>query len=90
MVNKTYHEGGTDLRPPQLHAAAEGGKEPRTHTCPRGAGRGDHRVDDASDEHRLAELVAARDDALLQQRHDLHPRTRAHPAAQRSALNTGE
>ena len=33
-----------------------------------------HCVHDARDVHRLAQLVAAADDALLQQRHDLRPR----------------
>ena len=40
-------------------------------TCAGGAGGGHHRIDNPSDQHRLAQLVAAGDDALLQQRHDL-------------------
>ena len=45
-------------------------------TCARGARRSHHRIHDASDVAGLAQLVAAADDALLQQRHDLYRRTK--------------
>jgi Tfp pilus assembly protein PilV len=56
-------------------AEAEESKQQAAHTCTCGSGCVDHGVHQPSDQHRLAELIATRDDALLEQRHRLQQTT---------------